>query len=81
MNQEIVGIKQLYQELPRITRAVARGKSFVVVKHAKPVFRIEPIEPTGHAARYTLNDLRNLQFSGGHKNLSKTIDTLLYGAS
>jgi antitoxin (DNA-binding transcriptional repressor) of toxin-antitoxin stability system len=78
MKPTVIGIKDLHRKLPDITKAVGRGRSFVVVKHAKPVFRIEPME-TRHGPLYTLTDIEGARFKGRHKTLSQDIDRLVYG--
>ncbi|MEK7649202.1 MAG: hypothetical protein AAB400_04825 [Patescibacteria group bacterium] len=78
MNDQIIGIKQLQTHLKHLTQQVQEGSSFVVVKNSKPVFRIEPIEGA-KTKRYTLTDLKKLQFRSGTKNLSKSIDKIIYG--
>lgn len=40
---QFIGVKEFLRELPRITSAVARGATFVVTKHGKPVFRVIPV--------------------------------------
>lgn len=74
----ILGIKELYRELPAITREVGGGRSFVVVRHAKPVFRIEPIERI-RKGTYTLKDVLKLRVKSKETNLSKRIDSIVYG--
>lgn len=78
MEPKIIGVKQLYRELPKIARAAKRGQSFLVVKHATPLFRIEPILPA-RPKKYTLKDFEKIQFRGGDPDLSKNIDKILYG--
>ena len=78
MEPTIVGIKQLYRELPRITRAVSRGQSFMVMKHTTPIFKISPPE-TQSKKKYVLADLFALRFKGGDPDLSKKIDDIVYG--
>lgn len=78
MEPVIIGIKQLHQELSAVAQATARGKSFVVVKHAKPIFRIEPIGIEKHKT-HTLESLAQLRFSSKKKTLSASIDKLIYG--
>lgn len=78
MEPIVIGIKQLHKELTKVTRATQKGKSFLVMKHAKPVFRIEPANAP-QAKRYRLADLLALQFHGDDKNLSKNIDKIVYG--
>jgi prevent-host-death family protein len=43
MNQ-IVGVKELRENLPAYVDAVQDGKSFTVVKRSKPIFKIIPID-------------------------------------
>ncbi len=73
-----IGIRQLHQELDKVTKAVKAGHSFVVLKHATPIFRIEPLVS---GSRPTLHDLGKLKFKVGkkNKNLSKDIDAGVYG--
>lgn len=76
MNPEIIGIKKLHTNLKKITQESLKGKSFIVFKNTKPVFRIEPVEEKKRT--YGLNDFKNIQFSCADKNLSKKIDKYLY---
>lgn len=76
MNEQIIGIKQLYTNLKEISHEALYGQSFIVVKNSKPVFRIEPIE-TVKKKKYNLEDFKKIQFKGG-KNLSKNIDKIIY---
>lgn len=78
MQDQIIGIKQLQTHLKQLTQQVQAGCSFIVVKNSKPVFRIEPIDGQ-QVGRYTLADLKRLQFRSGQKNLSKSIDRIVYG--
>lgn len=43
-NNNIVGLKELRQNLERYIAKVKRGQSFVVVKRSKPVFKISSPE-------------------------------------
>ncbi len=78
MQEHIIGIKQLQTGLKQLTQQVQAGSSFIVVKNSKPVFRIEPIEGQ-RTKRYTLADLKSLQFRSGQKDLSKSVDRIVYG--
>ena len=40
----IVGVKELRENLSRYTDQVERGKSFTVVRRSKPLFRMVPID-------------------------------------
>lgn len=79
MEPTIIGIKQLHKELTKVAHAAQRGKSFLVVRHAKPVFRIEPAMPAGKRKKYQLSDLLALRFHSGDKNLSQKVDEIVYG--
>ena len=76
MQTKTIGVKQLHQQLDKITRETRRGTSFVVLKHTIPLFRIEPIAPT---KKHSWADIKKLQFNSGEKNLSKNIDKIVYG--
>ena len=78
MEPQFIGVKQLHRDLPKIAERVRRGQSFIVMKHAKPILRIEPVRQT-KKKKYTLADLMTIQLSGGDKNLSKHIDQVVYG--
>lgn len=78
MKTNIIGIKQLHQELKQITTAVAEGESFIVVRNSQPVFRIEPLED--HTKKkYSLQDFKKIQIKSKEKNLSSKIDEIVYG--
>lgn len=77
MQPKIIGIRELHKHLPAITTAVARGKSFVVIKHAKPIFNISPIADKIQKT-HTLADFKAIKFSHPNKNLSKEIDAAVY---
>ena len=80
MNPTVIGIKQLHKELTRVSNAAQKGKSFIVMKHAKPVFRIEPVREQNNKP-YTLEDLKKIQFTlpKRDRNLSKRVDQIVYG--
>mgnify|MGYP001559977395 CR=1 FL=1 len=40
----IVGVKELRQNLETYVREVKKGKSFMVVRRSKPLFRLSPLE-------------------------------------
>jgi len=40
----IIGLKELRDRLSEYIEGVEEGKSFIVVKHSKPVFRMTPVE-------------------------------------
>lgn len=75
---KVIGIKELQHNLARVAQEVSRGGRFVVLKHARPAFRIEPIVHRGEKA-YTLEDLYDIRFKTRDRNLSKKIDRIAYG--
>lgn len=40
----IVGLRELRDRFPEYIEDVEQGKSFIVVKHSKPVFKISPVD-------------------------------------
>ena len=43
----IIGLKDLRENLPAYTEKINQGATFLVVKKSKPIFRISPIEECG----------------------------------
>lgn len=44
--QNIIGLKDLRENVATYAKAVAKGKSFIVVKQSKPLFKISPFNNT-----------------------------------
>jgi len=42
---EIIALKKLRENVAEYTKEVAKGRSFIVVKQSKPIFKITPVEP------------------------------------
>ena len=40
----IIGLRQLRENVSQFAQEVAKGKSFVVVKQSKPLFKISPVD-------------------------------------
>lgn len=84
---KIIGVKQLREQLPKIAKEAAKGQSFLVMRHQKILFRLEPPgffdEPTKKqtTGKQLLEEFKKMQFSApkGNKNLSKNIDKIVYG--
>lgn len=73
-----INIRELYREMPRITKAVAKGQHFTVLRNAKPVFAIHPLK-VQKKKKYTLEDFKSLQFTGNpDPNVSMDVDKILY---
>lgn len=75
---EIIGVKQLYKNLRDIAKRAKAGESFVVVKHATPLFRIVPSEQDATQKPFTLRDVIALRFRSGEKKLHEKIDEIVY---
>lgn len=41
---QIIGLKQLRENVAEYARQVQKGKSFIVVKQSKPLFKISPLD-------------------------------------
>ena len=41
--EEIIGVKELRQNLDQYIAQIAKGKSFMVIRRSKPVFSISPV--------------------------------------
>ncbi len=45
--ETIVGLKELRNDLERYTKQVRRGKSLIIVRRSKPLFKIVPVDEEG----------------------------------
>jgi len=43
-NPNIIGLKELRQNVSGFAKQIEKGHSFIVVKQSKPLFKISPIE-------------------------------------
>ncbi len=77
MEETAIGIKQLHKDLKRVTQSAAKGKTFIVMNHTKPLCRIGPIQKLQNK-KYTFADMLKIQFKA-EKDLSKKIDHYVYG--
>ncbi len=75
-----ITIRELHRNLPKITREVAKGKHFTVLRHGKPAFNVSPAVNTGGTRRLqTLEDFLKISFRSGDKYLSQKVDEIVYG--
>ena len=44
MMPQIIGLKQLRENVAEYAKKVQKGRSFIVVKQSKPLFKISPID-------------------------------------
>lgn len=47
MNNSIIGLKELRENMDNYISQVGRGKSFIVVRKSKPVFKLAPLDIWG----------------------------------
>lgn len=47
MNNTIIGLKDLREHTENYISRVRRGKSFIVVRRSKPIFKITPVDEWG----------------------------------
>lgn len=45
--QTTVSLKELREQFPKYIDAIAKGRSFTVVKRSKPIFQIGPVSDEG----------------------------------
>ena len=62
----IIGFKDLRLNANKYINAVARGRSFTVVRRSKPIFNIIPVDEWGDEGKWeTLIDFRSKNSKGG----------------
>ncbi|OGE82563.1 MAG: hypothetical protein A2846_00345 [Candidatus Doudnabacteria bacterium RIFCSPHIGHO2_01_FULL_49_9] len=44
MHQTIVGLKEFRENVESFAKRVSKGRSFIVVKRSKPIFRVAPLD-------------------------------------
>lgn len=79
MPPSVITVRELHRHMAGIAKRVKRGERFLVLKHAKPVFRIEPANEPVKNRRFVLKDIGAIRFKG-NKTLSRDIDRILYGS-
>lgn len=45
--KNLVGLKELRQNVGKYVKRIARGESFIVIKKAKPIFKLMPLHEDG----------------------------------
>lgn len=62
----IIGFKDLRLNADKYISAIARGKSFTVVRRSKPIFNITPVDEWGDEGKWeTLVDFKSKDGKGG----------------
>ncbi|MDO8565054.1 MAG: type II toxin-antitoxin system prevent-host-death family antitoxin [bacterium] len=65
MKINIIGLRDLRENTENYIAQVGKGKSFVVVRRSKPVFRVTPVDEWGDEGNWkTLIDFRKINPRG-----------------
>ena len=57
MHTQIISVKQLRNDFPRIIKALEKGTDYTLVYRSKPVARISPIKSSSHEGLKKLIEL------------------------
>ena len=61
----IIGLKDLRENMDKFISQVKRGKSFIVIKRSKPVFKLTPLDSWGDEGVWeTVADLTKIDKRG-----------------
>lgn len=63
METNIIGIRELHKRLKEVSKDALSGRSFIVVKNTRPVFRIEPYKEK--KKKYSLEHFEKENLSRG----------------
>ena len=65
MKTNIVGLKELRQDTDKYISQVQRGRSFVIVRRSKPIFKMAPVDEWGDEGVWeTVVDFRKINPKG-----------------
>ena len=65
MKQKIVGLKDLREHMEEYISQVEKGKSFVVVRKSKPVFKLTPLDEEAPEGQWeTVVDFTSIKKGG-----------------
>lgn len=65
MKQNILGLKELRENMETYISQIEKGKSFLVVRKSKPVFRMAPIQDEGGEGQWeTVIDFTKIRKGG-----------------
>ena len=59
--QKTINTRDLQRDIKKVTKYVQNGNSLIVLKNAKPIFSIEPIQKKKNH-KEILEKLKNIQF-------------------
>jgi antitoxin (DNA-binding transcriptional repressor) of toxin-antitoxin stability system len=74
-----IGMREFMRTMKDIKNAVKNGEEFVVLDHARPVFKVVPIQ-FKKTKKYTFADLEKLQFTATPNREVNDIDEAVYGS-
>lgn len=77
---DTISVRELQHELPRVARAVKRGRRIKVLRYGKPLFLISPLPDESAHPTSTFADLLKIRFKSGDPHLSQKIDEIIYEA-
>ena len=64
-NQKIIGLKELRENTENYISAVGKGKSFIVVRRSKPIFKVVPVDEWGDEGTWeTIIDFTRIRKGG-----------------
>ena len=65
IKEKIIGFKELRQNADKYINAVAKGRTFTVVKRSKPVFKMVPVDKWGDEGNWkTIVDFTKIAQNG-----------------
>ena len=83
-NFQFISTKSLYSKIKWVSDQVSEGKSFIVLKHSRPAYKISPLDENEkvETKKYSTNDLDQFIFSSENKetNLAQNFKKHLYSA-
>ena len=63
--ESIIGLKELRENTEKYISQVDKGRSFIIVRRSRPVFRITPVDVWGDEGEWeTVADFRDITSSG-----------------
>lgn len=64
MREKIVGLKELRENMESYISQVEKGKSFLIVRKSKPIFKVVPIEEENDEKWETMVDFTKIRKGG-----------------
>ena len=65
IKQNIIGLKELRENMEKFVSSVKQGRSYTVVRRSKPIFRISPVDEWGDEGEWeTVLNFTEIQKNG-----------------